>query len=176
MKAKRRPNRRLFLLTRHSRCGIIIIDVYYEEEYLMSNAESHKSASVPSVPNWNTDNKYNYEDTFLDYGEFDNLNKSLVDIGLSLKNINKKLAMYEKQKAELDVQYKRNYRKAFLETVVKTESHRKIYAEVACEDLEIKIMYLDQIIKELTRISFSLRTELEIVQTIGHNIRREMTI
>lgn len=142
----------------------------------MTNNSERPKSTIPHIPDWNKDNQYNYEDTFLDYGEFDNLNKSLVDIGLSLKNINKKLAKYEKQKTELDVQYKRKYRKAFLETEVKTESHRKIYAEIACEDLEIKILYLDQIIKELTRISFSLRTELEIVQTIGHNIRREMTL
>ena len=117
-----------------------------------------------------------YEDTFLDSNDFDTLNNKLISIGLSLKNINMKLSTHEKTKALLDVEYKRKYREAFTNAEPKTESHRKIYAEIACEDLELKIIYIDQIIKELTRLSYSLRTELEILQTIGHNIRREMTL
>ena len=131
---------------------------------------------IPPIPDWNKDNKFNYEDTFLDSNDFDTLNNKLISIGLSLKNINMKLSTHEKTKALLDVEYKRKYREAFTNAEPKTESHRKIYAEIACEDLELKIIYIDQIIKELTRLSYSLRTELEILQTIGHNIRREMTL
>ena len=134
------------------------------------------STPIPPIPDWNKDNKFNYEDTFLDSNDFDTLNNKLISIGLSLKNINMKLSTHEKRKALLDVEYKRKYREAFTNAEPKTESHRKIYAEIACEDLELKIIYIDQIIKELTRLSYSLRTELEILQTIGHNIRREMTL
>lgn len=134
------------------------------------------STPIPPIPDWNKDNKFNYEDTFLDSNDFDTLNNKLISIGLSLKNINMKLSTHEKTKALLDVEYKRKYREAFTNAEPKTESHRKIYAEIACEDLELKIIYIDQIIKELTRLSYSLRTELEILQTIGHNIRREMTL
>jgi len=131
---------------------------------------------LPQIPDWNKDNTFNYEDTFLDKADFDTLNEKLINIGLNLKNINKKLSKYEKTKAQLDVEYKRAYRKAFFDAGPTTESHRKIYAEIACEDLELKLLYVEQIIKELSRISYSLRTELDIIQTIGHNIRREMTL
>lgn len=135
-----------------------------------------ENISIKPVPDWNKDGKFNYDDTFLDSEDFENLNKELIKTGISLKNINKKLAYYEKQKAQYDVLYKRKYRQAFLNADTKTESHRKIYAEIECEDLELKIIYLDQMIKEITRASFALRTELEILETIGHNIRREMTL
>lgn len=134
------------------------------------------TTNIKSVPNWDTENKYNYEDTFLDYGELENLNKSLVKIGHQLKYVNKQLSIYEKQKAEIDVQYKQKYRSSFINAQATVESHRKIHAEIACEDLEVKMIYLEQIIKELQRISYSLRTELDILQTIGHNIRRELAL
>ncbi len=132
--------------------------------------------NIPDVPDWNRDNKFNYEDTFLDHTDFDNLNDKLINIGISLQNVNKKLAIHEKERAKIDVTYKRAYREALVNANPKTESLRKVYAEIACEDLELKKLYLDQIIGELTRVGFALRTELEIVQTVGHNIRREMTL
>lgn len=134
------------------------------------------SNGVKGVPNWDTENQYNYEDTFLDYGELEGLNQALIKVGHQLKYINKQLSIYEKQKAELDVQYKRKYRASFLNAQATVESHRKIHAEVACEDLELRLIYLEQIVKELQRISYSLRTELDILQTIGHNIRRELNL
>ena len=62
---------------------------------------------IPPIPDWNKDNKFNYEDTFLDSNDFDTLNNKLISIGLSLKNINMKLSTHEKTKALLDVEYKR---------------------------------------------------------------------
>lgn len=134
------------------------------------------SYSIKDVPNWDTEEKYNYEDTFLDYNELNNLNESLVKIGHTLKYLNKKLSIYEKQKAKLDAEYKHVYREAYMNANVKVESHRKIVAELACEELEVKILYLDQILRELNRLSYAQRTELTIIETIGHNIRRELNL
>lgn len=132
--------------------------------------------SIPAVPNWDTENKYSYEDSYLDYHDMDELNKKLINIGVTLKYINKKMANYEKQKARVDVSYKRKYREAFLAAEVKTESHRRLYAEMAVEDLELRQIYLEQTLKELQRVSYSLRTELDILQTLGYNLRKELTL
>ena len=41
---------------------------------------------------------------------------------------------------------------------------------------EIEIIYLDVVIKELTRYSFSLKNELETLKILGNNIRLEMKL
>lgn len=154
------------------------ISVFWYNSYIITliRKEHFMGTEIINIPNWDNENKYNYEDTFLDYGALDDLNKQLASLGHTLKYINRKLAEYEKQKAKCEVAYKREYRESFLAAQVTLESHRKIHAEIACEELEMKNIYLDQIIKELQRLSFSVRTELDILQTIGHNIRRELNL
>lgn len=134
------------------------------------------SIEIIDIPEWDNEGKYNYDDTYLDYGALENLNAQLVQLGHTLKYVNRKLAEYEKKKAKCDVAYKQKYRESFLAAEASLESHRKIHAEIACEELEMKSIYLEQIIKELQRISYSVRTELDILQTIGHNIRRELNL
>lgn len=132
--------------------------------------------NIKPIPEWDKDKKFSYEDTFLDYNDIDNLNQALIKVRLDLKYINKKLADVEKQRATIEVKYKRLYRREFINAEVPTESHRRLYAEMKCEDLEIQKIYADQMIEELRRVSFGLRTELDILIAIGHNLRREMKL
>lgn len=131
---------------------------------------------IPEVPNWDKENRISYHDTYLDFTDIENLNKALLEIGLNLKYTNNNLRKYEKQLVKLKAEYNRKYRKTMMSLDITPEAKKKIAAEIECEDLEIKISYLEQIIKEITRLTYSYRTELEILQTIGHNLRREMTL
>ena len=128
------------------------------------------------IPDWNSDNKYNYEDNKLDYNKIDELNNALIELSSKMDNINNKINIYEKKKTKQDIIYKRHYRREFLSVEVSTESHRRITAELKCEDDEMKLAYLTNILEELKRISWQLRTQLEILETLGHNLRRELNL
>ena len=47
-------------------------------------------------------------------------------------------------------------------------------AELACSKEEIAIMYLDEVIKELTREAYTIKTELDTLKTLGHNTRHKI--
>ena len=63
-----------------------------------------------------------------------------------------------------------------VDSTVKTESQKKRIAEIECEDLEFRLAYIDEVINELTKISQSLRVDLDILKTIGFNIRQELKL
>lgn len=128
------------------------------------------------IPDWNADKKYNYEDTQLDYNKIENLNTALITLSKKMNLINDKMTTYEKKKTKQEIIYKRHYRREFLSAEVSTESHRKIKAELACEDDEMKLAYLVNILDELQRLSWQLRTQLQILETLGHNLRRELNL
>lgn len=143
------------------------------EEY---STISDEEKALPNVPNWNEDKKFNYSDTYLDTYQFDELNDSLIRVGRNLKILNDKLARAEKAKVKADMAYARKYRSELDSIEGETESKRRNKAQRACQHIELRVNYLDVMIKDMTRKSFELRTQLEILQTIGHNIRREMEL
>ena len=63
-----------------------------------------------------------------------------------------------------------------VDSTIKTESQKKRLAEIECEDIEFQLAYINEIINELTKISQSLRIDLDVLKTIGFNIRQEMKI
>lgn len=131
---------------------------------------------VKNVPNWNKDNKVTDLEFLnnIDYRDLDNLNQALIKTAISTSEINKKLSKYERAEAKYEIEYKRKYRYELTNSNLATESKNKLNAEIKCEDLEMKILYCKQIIGELKRISNSLRMHLEIIETLGNNVRKEM--
>ena len=131
---------------------------------------------VPKVPDWNKDNKVTDLEFLnkISYTDLDVLNDSLIRVASGMNELNKKLSIYEKSQAHYEIEYKRKYRKIMMESDLPTDSQKKLYAEVQCEDLEMKILYSKQIIGELKRNSNTFRLSLDVLQTIGNNVRKEM--
>ena len=131
---------------------------------------------VPKVPDWNKDNKVTDLEFLnkISYTDLDVLNDSLIRVASGMNELNKKLSIYEKSQAHYEIEYKRKYRKIMMESDLPTDSQKKLYAEVQCEDLEMKILYSKQIIGKLKRNSNTFRISLDVLQTIGNNVRKEM--
>lgn len=131
---------------------------------------------VKPVPDWNADGKVQDLEILdnVNYEDLDSLNRSLIKIASTLNQLDNKLDKWERAKAKYDVEYKRSYRYQVLHSEMSTESLKKLYAQSECEDLEMKIVYATQIINDLKRRTNTLRSQLEIIQTIGNNIRRIM--
>ena len=133
-------------------------------------------ASISNVPNWQKNDKTLDLEIFnsISYNDLSELNNTLVKITQAMVGVNKKLSTYERIQAKTEVQYKRKYRYLLLNSKMSTDSQKKLYAETQCEDLEMKIIYSKEIINELKRTSNTLRNILEIIQTLGNNVRKEM--
>lgn len=131
---------------------------------------------VKPVPNWNSDGKVQDLEILnnVNYEDLDALNQSLIKIAITLNQLDNKVDEWEKRKAQYDVEYKRTFRDKVIHSEMSTESLKKLYAQAECEDLEMKIIYAGQIIGDLKRRTNTLRNQIDIIQTIGNNVRRMM--
>lgn len=130
----------------------------------------------PKFPEWNDLKELDNTGLFWDDQDISNLNTALIKTIIALRSISNELTKYEKKKREVDLALKRKFRSEFLQSTADNSTIRKMLAEVACEELEWKSAYLDEIIKELVKDSNRLRTELDILKTLGHNLRQEMRL
>jgi hypothetical protein len=131
---------------------------------------------LPEYPDFEDLHTIHSEGSFWDHNEIDNLNSTLIRTVLNLKEITRQINDYERQRTQLDVEYKHKFRRLMVDSTVKTESQKKRIAEIECEDLEFRLAYIDEVINELTKISQSLRIDLDILKTIGFNIRQELKL
>lgn len=125
-------------------------------------------------PDWS--NVLNYADTYLDQEDMTNLNDSLIKTGLNIKKINSEMEKYDRLRTAKELEYKRKFRREFQEAQGTNATQKKIIAEINCEELESELRYYENVVNELTRMSAVLRTDLDILKTIGFNLRQELKI
>ena len=117
-----------------------------------------------------------FSDTFLDHEPFKALNKVQIQNIMTLRAINTQMDLAERKRTALQTEYKKKFRQAVMSSSAKTDSQKKMLAEIMLEDTEADIMYLDQLIEEYKRRSNSLRLEMDTMKTIGFNLGKEMTV
>ncbi len=114
--------------------------------------------------------------SFWDSQDLINMNSTLIVTVLSLKEINRQITDYSRQKTIAELEYKRKFRSLMISLDAKTETLKKHMAEKACEEEEYKIAVLEEILKELNRIAADKRTQLDTLKIITYNLRQEMKI
>lgn len=113
----------------------------------------------------------------IDYEEIRKLNDILNNNLYELREVNFELTKIEREKTKIDLKYKRKYRAEYLKnTDSKNENQRKILTEIECEELESKSMYYEELVRELNRKSMEIRTAINVLNTIGFNIRQELKL
>lgn len=131
---------------------------------------------LPDFPDWSGLDAVDYSGSFWDNQDMINLNATLIHTALNLKKVNQEITKYERQKVKIEIAYKRKYRSILLSSSAKTEGQKKLMAELECQEEEWRLAYLDEVIKELNRISLTLRQDLDTLKTLGHNLRQEMRL
>lgn len=131
---------------------------------------------LPEYPDFDSLHTVHSDGSFWDHHEIDNLNSTLIRTVLNLKEVTRKINNYERERTNLDLEYKHKFRRLMVDSTVKTEGQKRRIAEIECEDLEFRLAYINEIINELTKISQSLRVDLDILKTIGFNLRQEMKL
>lgn len=137
---------------------------------------SNTTIKMPEFPNWEGLESIDSAGSFWDTQELSHLNNTLIRTVVNLKEVSRQLTKYEREKTEVELNRNRIYRTTVLSSTAKTESMKKQLAEIACEDYDIKLAFINEVIKELTRISAGLRIDLDILKTLSFNIRQEMKI
>lgn len=113
---------------------------------------------------------------FWDSQELSDLNSTIINTTKSLRAVSTEISKYERQRMELQLEYKRGMRQSIVHSTAKTETLKKQLAEIEHEDLEADLEVLEAILRELNRIAANLRLELDTLKTIGHNLRQEMRL
>ena len=131
---------------------------------------------LPHYPDFEELHTISSSGSFWDNRDVDNLNATLIRTVLNLKEVTRQINEYERKRTQLDLEYKHKYRLLMVDSTAKTESQKKRVAEIECEEIEFQLAYVNEIINELTKISQSLRIDLDVLKTIGFNIRQEMKI
>ena len=137
---------------------------------------SNTTIKMPEFPSWEGLESIDSAGSFWDTQELSHLNNTLIRAVVNLKEVSRQLTKYEREKTEVELNRNRIYRTTVLSSTAKTESMKKQLAEIACEDYDIKLAFINEVIKELTRISAGLRIDLDILKTLSFNIRQEMKI
>lgn len=137
---------------------------------------SNTTIKMPEFPSWEGLESIDSAGSFWDTQELSHLNNTLIRTVVNLKEVSRQLTKYEREKTEVELTRNRIYRTTVLSSTAKTESMKKQLAEIACEDYDIKLAFINEVIKELTRISAGLRIDLDILKTLSFNIRQEMKI
>ena len=78
-----------------------------------------------------------YGVSLLDSEAISNVNIKMIELTILLKDINKNLIKYERNKMNVDLEYKHKYRELFVSQEAKNENHRRILAEIGCQELEM---------------------------------------
>lgn len=132
------------------------------------------SVSLPELITWNAKQIYDYTKQITDYEDLQQLSGAINAARVALFRVTEQINKYERKEKEAKLRYERAYRRAYLESVEKTEAQKKMRAELACENLENDYIVAEQLKNELSRMSYSLRLELQTLQAVGNNLRQQM--
>jgi predicted RNase H-like nuclease (RuvC/YqgF family) len=137
-------------------------------------ADSSNPITSPKLIQWSTKQIYDHTEQIADYEDLEALGHAITAARIALFTLTEKINEYERKEREAKVRYDRAFRRAYLESIEKTESQKRMRAELTCENLENEYIAADQLKSELVRMSHSLRLELQTLQTVGNNIRQQM--
>ena len=131
--------------------------------------------TIPHLKTITVTNYYDFE-LFSDFEDLVQVNKAILYAKQALFRVNSKLSIYEGKVSAAKAAFNRKWRREYLKSKVKTDTGRKINADLECEDLEDEVIINEQIRDDFKKLSYILKTELQTLQTVSSNIRQQMSI
>lgn len=131
---------------------------------------------LPNNRNLGDQTVESFRESFANFDDVEEISKKIVELIVYMRKLNKLLSEKERKYADLTVRYRRKYREVYLglESKGLNSTDRKYMAEIECEEYEMNEIYLKQMIEELKRLSYSTKTELNLLQTLGSNNRAQL--
>lgn len=131
---------------------------------------------LPKFMSWDIIKLYDYENNIIDYEDLQRLDEAIKKTRLALFKATEKINSIERREKLAKTEYMRAYRREYLKSTEKTETAKKARAELKCEELENTWLVMDQVKNEVLRLSYTLKQELQILQTISNNMRQQLKI
>lgn len=147
----------------------------YEDEPTGAAAGDY-SIEIPDFKEWKISRYYDYSDLSADFTDLQELNKQIADARTALFKLSESINVAERKAKQAKVKYERNYRRKYIQSSEKTETAKKISAEIQVEDLENRYMYYEQLASELNRAHYAIRQELSALQAVGNNLRQQIKV
>lgn len=138
------------------------------------NLPTFDDPSLPSFKKWDTNRYYDYVGQVVDYESLEELNTSIREARFALFRVMEDINLFERQEKTAKAHYERQHRRAYMSASGRTEAIRRAAADLQCENLENDAMVFEQARLELTRLSNTLRLELQTLQALGNNLRQQM--
>lgn len=139
-----------------------------------NESEGKVGIELPKFKKWSQATYYDYQEQVVDYESLEHLNTAITAARLALFKVADMINNYERLERESKLNYERQYRRAYLASTEKTDTAKKARAELHCEDLENEWLMNEQVRIELTRMSNSLRIDLQTLSAIGNNLRQQL--
>lgn len=131
--------------------------------------------TIPDIKSINVSKIYAYEE-FVDFEDMEAVNKALFSAKSALFTVTDKINSFENKLTRAKTAYNREWRRRYLSSTGKTDTARKMEADLYCENLEDDVIVYEQIREDLKRLSNILRIELQSLQTISSNLRQQIHI
>lgn len=138
--------------------------------------KSDYSIEIPIFKDWSISKYYDHSDLAADFEDLEDLNRQIAAARSSLFKLSEVINKAERRAKEAKVTYQRSFNRKYLQSSERTETAKKIRAEIQVEDLENKYMYYEQLASELNRAHFAIRQELIALQAVGNNLRQQFKV
>lgn len=140
-----------------------------------SDPRINKSSIVlPKFKSWDSKKLYDYSEDVTDYSTFEELENVFIHLRRALFMVNDKINEYERRARLAKVKYDRHHRREYLTSTERTESAKRARADLACEELENEWLMNEQLKEEMIRTSFTLKSEMQTLTTMAHNMRAQI--
>lgn len=141
-----------------------------------SEEKSDYSIEIPDFKDWSISRYYDHADLAADFHDLEDLNRQIAAARSALFKLSEVINKSERKAKAAKVTYQRNFNRKYLQSSERTETAKKIRAEIQVEDLENKYMYFEQMTTELNRAHFAIRQELTALQAVGNNLRQQFKV
>lgn len=140
-----------------------------------ANSDTPLDFTVPDIKSVTFKKFYDYE-LFADFDDMISVNKAIFHAKKGLFQVNAYLAHYEAKVNKAKTIYNRQWRREYLKSNQKTDTARKVNADMQCEELEDDVIVFEQLREDFKKLSYNLKIELQTLQTISSNIRQQINI
>jgi hypothetical protein len=145
-----------------------------DDNYEPPAGSGEYSIEIPKFRDWEISKYYDYSDLSADFEDLQELNRQTAAARVALFKLSETINKAERKAKQAKVVYERSYRRKYIESSEKTETAKKINAEILVEDLENRYMYFEQLASELNRAHYAVRQELSALQAVGNNLRQQI--
>lgn len=137
------------------------------------DAEDTPSAKIN--PNFAvTKTEYDISQHINDYESWEQLYKTQSEARAELFRLTELINQHDRRAAYYKIRMDREYNRLYLDDSNSSNATlRKISAEIKIEKIADKFYYHDQLKKEYERMAYTLRMEMQMIQSLGNNLRQQ---